>query len=131
MFVSITNKEQIKKLYDFLFVQQLDFEACFPDDGTKECDNENPLMNGKQEICAASDVKIGVWDGMDNAIRVTGKLTEEVKTVFYQSLLGRGIWKYSFFRNGKEIVTVEDFDDVLLNLDKNEIEILRMIKVIE
>ena len=35
------------------------------------------------------------------------------------------------FRNGKEIVTVEDFDDVLLNLDKNEIEILRMIKVIE
>ena len=42
MFVSITNKEQMKKLYDFLFVQQLDFEACFPDDGTKECDNENP-----------------------------------------------------------------------------------------
>ena len=63
MFVSITNKEQMKKLYDFLFVQQLDFEACFPDDGTKECDNENPLMNGKQEICAASDVKIGVFTG--------------------------------------------------------------------
>ena len=41
MFVSITNKEQMKKLYDFLFVQQLDFEACFPDDGTKECDNED------------------------------------------------------------------------------------------
>lgn len=131
MFVSITNKGQMKKLYDLLFAQQLDFEVCFPDDGTGEHDNENPLVNGKQEICAMSRVKIGVWDGMDNAIMVRGKLTEEAKTIFYRSLLGRGIWKYSFFRNGKEIVTVEDFDDVLLNLDKNEIETLRLLKVID
>lgn len=121
MFISITDKEKMKTLYNFLFDQQLDFEVCFPDDGSGECDSENPLLNGKKEICAINGVKIGQWDGMDGAIRVTGRLTEEVKEIFYRSLSGRGIWKYSFFRNGKEIVTVEDFDNVLLNLKIDEI----------
>lgn len=126
MFISLIDKNQIKKLYDFLFVQQLDFEVYFPDDGSKECDIENPLLNGKQEICSIYGVKIGEWDGMDSAIRVTGRLTEEVKAIFYKSLLGRGIWKYSFIRNGKEIVIVEDFDNVLLNLEQEEIEKLKV-----
>ena len=71
-------------------------------------------------------VKIGEWDGMDSAIRVTGRLTDEVKAIFYNSLSCRGIWKYSFIRNGKEIVIVEDFDNVLLNLEQEEIEKLKV-----
>lgn len=63
---------------------------------------------------------------MDSAIRVTGRLTEEVKAIFYKSLLGCGIWKYSFIRNGKEIVIAEDFDNVLLNLEQEEIEKLKV-----
>ena len=58
---------------------------------------------------------------MDGAILVSGKLTDEVKDIFYKSLSGRGIWKYSFLSCGKEIVAVEDFDNVILNLDREEI----------
>lgn len=64
---------------------------------------------------------------MDGAIRVTGKLTDEVKEMFYKSLLGRGIWKYSFLCNGKEIVVVEDFDNVILNIDKEEIKRINLL----
>lgn len=121
MFIPITDKNKIKELYDFLFDRQLDFEVCFPDDGSGEFDSENPLLNGKKDICAINGVKIGPWDGMDGAILVSGKLTDEVKDIFYKSLSGRGIWKYSFLSCGKEIVAVEDFDNVILNLDREEI----------
>ena len=106
MFISLIDKNQIKKLYDFLFVH-------FPDDGSKECDIENPLLNGKQEICSINGVKIGEWDGMDSAIRVTGRLTEEVKAIFYKSLLGRGIWKYSFIRNGNVRVQKGNYEKII------------------
>ena len=121
MFIPITDKDKIKELYDFLFDRQLDFEVCFPDHASGELGSENPLLNGKKDICAINGVKIGPWDGMDGAILVSGKLTDEVKDIFYKSLSGRGIWKYSFFSCGKEIVAVEDFDNVILNLDREEI----------
>ncbi len=127
MFISITDKEKMKTLYNFLFDRQLDFAVYFPDDGSGEYDSENPLLNGKKEFCAITGVKIGQWDGMDGAIRVTGKLTDEVKEMFYKSLLGRGIWKYSFLSNGKEIVVVEDFDNVILNIDKEEIKRINLL----
>ena len=123
MFVVLVEKELIKKLYDFLFSQELTFEICFPNDG--EDDNENPLLYGKKEICSMDNIHIEEWDGMEGAIKVVGVLTDEVKQVFYKSLSERGMWRYTFYRGGKQIVVVDDFDDVILCLQDDEIEKLR------
>lgn len=123
MFVVLVEKELLKKLYDFLFSQKLTFEICFPNDGEDNCDN--PLLYGKKEICNMDNIHIEEWDGMEGAIKVAGVLTDEVKQVFYKALSERGIWRYAFYRGGKQIVEVYDFDDIILRLQDDEVEKLR------
>lgn len=59
----------MKTLYNFLFDRQLDFAVYFPDDGSGECDSENPLLNGKKGVLCNNRCKnraVG-WNGWSNS----------------------------------------------------------------
>lgn len=131
IFLSFVDKSNKKKLLDYFFLSCTDFSIIYPNDDLKGHYNaENPLLNGKKEVLALEGIKILPWEGMDDSIVISGKLSDAAKVFFYNSLATRGLWNFSLWRGNEEVFAVSDFDNGILFLSDDEIENMEELKII-
>lgn len=119
--VSLTDKEKQKRLLDYFFQSCAVFSIKYPVENNKEdYRQENSLLNGKKDFLALTGIHISPWQGMRDSIEIQGRITEEARSIFYGSLVTRGLWNYSLFRMGNEVFVVSDFDDGIIYVPNDE-----------
>lgn len=97
-----------------------EFTVVFPNG---DYDPENPLLNGKPEIKSLPDLKVGRWPNMEHSSIYFGSLDDSIRKLMME--LNRQnsdkdfsyLWHYSLYRNGIELLNVQDFTVCLLDLD--------------
>lgn len=97
-----------------------EFSVVFPNG---DYDPENPLVNGKPEFEALPDLKAERWPNMENSTILFGRLNDSVRKIIlafnnqHPDKDSSYLWHYSLYRNGIELMNVQDFTVCLLDLD--------------
>lgn len=88
-----------------------------------EYDPENPLMNGKPEFESLPGWKMGRWQNMKDSSIYFGSLTDSIRQRMVESNQQNPdknhsyLWHYSLYKNGTELLNVQDFTVCLLDFD--------------
>ncbi|WP_305784625.1 hypothetical protein [Symbioplanes lichenis] len=71
-------------------------------------DGDGPLSEGRPEFLALPGVEVGPWDGMRDAVEISGPLTEDARELFLRLRL----WDFQLVRAGTVSLQVGDFEDL-------------------
>lgn len=88
-----------------------------------DSDPENPLLNGKSEFESLPDLKMGHWPNMQDSSIYFGSLTDSIRKLMMEFNRQNPdkdftyLWHYSLYRNGIELLNVQDFTVCLMDLD--------------
>ncbi|MBB2479923.1 hypothetical protein H5P36_06945 [Bacillus sp. APMAM] len=90
-------------------------------------DKENPLMSGMSYFMELKDIKVEPWEMMEESLKITGKLNNEIKSKIYgfikPSFSGDkpDLWDFSLLKNNIQYLRCSDFTVCILE-DNDEIK---------
>jgi hypothetical protein len=97
--------------------------------GSKDVLESDEFLNaGKREFLSLPALTISPYGGMENSIRVTGKLDQAARGLFltFMSPAFEGykpdLWSFEFLKGNDVKLSVGDFTDYLLFLEESEVE---------
>lgn len=137
-FVSLIERNTYEPLFNYFSNKCNNFYIVYPHDPHEKTsyshDIPNQLLTGKEDFLNLNGTVITPWEGMDNSIKISGYLNENVIKIFRNFLFQEDIidyiWHYSFLINEQEIFKVNDFNVGVLYISENELNILKKNKIL-
>lgn len=96
-----------------------ELHVAFPEG---DFDIENPLMGGRLEFEKLNQLQMVAWDGMEQAIKLTGKLGDYEKNLLYKMMepsfdgAKPVLWQFSIMRESSFQLTIADFTECILKI---------------
>ncbi|WP_142827951.1 hypothetical protein [Planococcus soli] len=109
-----------------------EFSVVFPNG---DPDPENPLVNGKPEFESLPDLKVGRWPDMENSSIYFGSLDDAIRKLMMEFNRQNPeqdfsyLWHYTLYRNGIELLNVQDFTVCLMDLDTELTDSLEKLQI--
>lgn len=96
---------------------------------------ENPLVNGKPEFTSLANLKVGRWPNMKDSSAYFGSMDDSIRKLFLEFNDQASdndkdyLWHYSLYRDGIELLNVQDSTVCYIDLDTELTALLLQLKI--
>lgn len=117
---NITSEPNWKEIFLSALNYSDEFKVIFPK-GSYSIDN--PLQAGMIDIQSLKNTSIESFDGMDDSIAISGRISEKEKSILKKLVSPSfdkeipDLWWFTLYNNNQEIITISDFTVCIIHSD--------------
>ena len=106
---NITSTPEWEQIFKTAITYCDSFSIVYPNG---DFDTENPFLAGKMDFESIDNITVSSWPGMEDSIIFSSVLDDVSRNLFLQYAFNERfpyLWNFSFYRDGIEVLDVQDF----------------------